>query len=145
MALLTKPGVSRTVHLFAAPFLWTTIGMLLMVRGWGWCDPGRGRLLFLVAGLLGTLKSLFILDKIARRSLDRIIHFQDRTCLGAVYSWKTWLLVLLMMVTGIGLRNLTQPGPLIGILYGAVGWSLCLSSRLGWREWYHRIHRHGIA
>ena len=145
MALLEKPGVPRTVHLFAAPFLWTAIGVLLMVRGWGWLDPGEGRLLFLAAGLLGALKSLFILDKIARRSLDRIIRFQDGTCLGAVYSWKTWLLVFLMVVAGIVLRGLTQPGPFIGILYCAVGWSLCLSSRLGWREWRHRVHHHGIA
>jgi len=145
MTLLAKPGVSRSVHLFAAPFLWTVIGGVLMARGFGWLAPGWGRLLFLVAGLLGTLKSLFILDKVARRSLDRIVHFRDNTCLGAVYSWKTWVLVLLMMTAGLVLRSLTQPGPCIGILYGAVGWSLCLSSRLGWREWYYRAYRHGIA
>jgi len=145
MALLAKPGVPRAVHLFAAPFLWTAIGGLLMVHGWGWLDPGRGKLLFFAAGLLGILKSLFILDGIARRSLERIIRFQDNTCLGAVYSWKTWLLVLLMMVTGIVVRSLTQPGPYIGVLYGAVGWSLCLSSRLGWREWHRRIRHHEIA
>jgi hypothetical protein len=91
-------------------------------------------LLFLAASLLGTLKSLFILDKVARRSLDRIIHFHD-TCLGAVYSWKTWLLVLLMMAAGIAVRGLTQPGPCIGAFYSAIGWSLCLSSRFGWRAW----------
>lgn len=145
MAPLAKPGVSRAVHLFTAPLLWTAVGGLLMARGWSWLDPGRGRLLFLAAGLLGTLKSLFVLDRIARRSLERIVRFQDNTCLGAVYSWRTWLLVFLMMLGGIVLRSVTQPGPCIGILYGAVGWSLCLSSRLGWREWYHRVHHHEIA
>ncbi|MDR0477580.1 MAG: hypothetical protein LBH14_06555 [Desulfobulbaceae bacterium] len=135
MAFLAKPGVPRSVHLFAAPFLWTVIGGWLMLRGWGWLEPGRGRLLFVAAMFLGTLKSLFILDKVAQRSLDRIIRFQDDTCLGAVYSWKTWLLVLLMMTAGIVLRGVTQPGPYIGTLYAAIGWSLCLSSRLGWRAW----------
>jgi len=138
MAFLAKPGVPRSVHLFAAPFLWTLIGGFLMARGWGWFEPGRGKLLFLAAILLGTLKSLFILDKVARRSLRRIIRFQDNTCLGAVYSWKTWLLVLLMMTAGIVLRSFTQPGPYIATLYAAVGWSLCLSSRLGWRAWRRR-------
>jgi len=140
MAFLAKakPGVPRSVHLFAAPFLWSVIGAWLMARGWGWLEPGRGRLLFLAAILLGTLKSLLILDKVARRSLERIIHFQDNTCLGAVYSWKTWLLVLLMMAAGITLRSVTQPGPYIGTFYGAIGWSLCLSSRLGWQAWYRR-------
>jgi hypothetical protein len=138
MAFLAKPGAPRSVHLFAAPFLWTVIGAFLMARGWGWLEPGRSKLLFLVAILLGTLKSLFILDKVARRSLRRIVNFQDNTCLGAVYSWKTWLLVLLMMGAGIALRRFTQPGPYIAILYAAVGWALCLSSRLGWRKWRYR-------
>jgi hypothetical protein len=142
---LGQPGVSRTVHLFAAPFLWTAIGCLLLVRGWGWLDPGNGRLLLLVAGLLGTLKSLFILDKVARRSLERIVLFRDGTCLGAVYSWKTWLLVLLMMTAGLVVRTFTQPGPFIGTLYCAIGWSLCLSSRLGWREWFNQRQHHELS
>jgi hypothetical protein len=142
---LGKPGVSRTVHLFAAPFLWTVIGSLLLSRGWGWLGPGQGRLLLIAAGLLGTLKSLFILDKIARRSLERIVRFKDNTCLGAVYSWKTWLLVLLMMIAGFAMRKLTQPGPLVGTLYCAVGWSLCLSSRLGWQQWFRQLHYHDVA
>jgi len=140
-----KPGVSRAVHLFAAPFLWTAIGAFLLVRGWGWLEPGRGRFLLLAAGMLGTLKSLFILDRVARRSLERIVRFKDGTCLGAVYSWKTWLLVLLMMIAGLAVRTLTQPGPVIGTLYCAVGWSLCLSSRLGWQEWFKHRQRHEIS
>lgn len=140
MSLLGKPGVSRSVHLFAAPFLWTAIGCLLLFRGWGWLDPGKGRLLFLAAGVLGTLKSLFILDRVARRSLQRIILFKDNTCLGAVYSWKTWMVVVLMITTGIAIRTFTQPGPLTGTVYCAVGWSLCLSSRLGWLQWYRQVH-----
>jgi hypothetical protein len=140
MSPFGKPGVSREVHLFAAPFLWTAIGCLLLVRGWGMLDPEEGRLLFLAAGVLGTLKSLFILDRVARRSLQRIIHFKDNTCLGAVYSWKTWMVVLLMMATGVAIRMFTQPGPLIGTIYCAVGWSLCLSSRLGWLQWYRQVH-----
>jgi hypothetical protein len=145
MAFVAKPGVPRAVHLFAAPFLWTAIGCLLMVRGWGWLDPRQGKVLFLAAGLLGTLKSLFILDKIALQSLDRIIRFRGNICLGAVYSWKTWLLVLLMMVAGLAVRSLIQPGPGIGIFYSAVGWSLCLSSRMGWREWFRRVRHHEFA
>lgn len=142
---MAKPGVPRVVHLFAAPLLWTVIGLFLMIRGWGWLDPGRGKLLVLAAGVLGTLKSFFILDKVARRSLDRIVRFKDGTCLGAVYSWKTWLLVLLMMTAGIALRTITQPGPFIGTLYCAIGWALCLSSRLGWQEWFRQVYCHELT
>ncbi len=127
------------MHLFAAPALWTLVGGLLMYRGWGWLNPGTGRLLILIAAVLGTLKSLLVLDKMAQRSIRRILLFKDGTCLGAVYSWKTWLLVALMMASGILMRRLTQPGPMIGTLYCAIGWSLCLSSRLGWQQWFRLL------
>ena len=132
-------------HLFAAPFLWTAIGCLLMYRGWGWLDPGRGRVLIAVAGVLGTLKSLLILDAVARRSIQRILLLKDGTCLGAVYSWKTWLLVALMMTSGILIRRITLPGPFIGTLYCAIGWSLCFSSRLGWHQWFLLLKNNEIA
>lgn len=145
MTRLRKPGAPRAAHLFAAPFLWTVIGCLLLYRGYGWLDPGRGRLLLLVAGVLGTLKSVLILDSVARRSLQRIILFKDGTCLGAVYSWKTWLLVALMITSGVIIRKITMPGPFIGTLYCAIGWSLCLSSRLGWSQWFRLFNNNEIA
>lgn len=142
---LWKPGVSRSFHLFVAPLLWTSIGCLLIFRGWGWLEPGRGRLLLIVASLIGTIKSLLILDKVAKRSIERILRFQDGTCLGAVYSWKSWLLVVLMMTGGIAIRKITQPGPVIGTLYCAIGWALCLSSRLGWYQWFRLLRNNEIA
>ena len=134
-----KPGVSRSVHLFAAPFLWTAIGTLLMVRGFGWIGPGIARWLVLLALVLGTVKSLLVLDKTAKKSLQRIMEMNDNTCIGAVYSWKTWLLVALMMAFGITMRRLTEPGMVIGTLYMAIGWALFLSSRYGWIQWLQWI------
>lgn len=134
-----KPGVSRSVHLFAAPFLWTAIGILLMVRGFGWIGAGPARWLVLLALVIGTIKSRLILDKTARKSLQRILEMNDNTCIGAVYSWKTWLLVALMMTFGITMRKLTDPGLVIGTLYMAIGWALVLSSRLGWMQWFKWI------
>lgn len=88
-----KPGVNRSVHLFATAFLWTAIGSLLLIRGARWIGLGSAGW-FVISGLIaGTLKSLFILDKTAGRSVQRIVELQDGTCIGAVYSWKTWMLV----------------------------------------------------
>jgi len=136
-----KPGVSRSVHLCIAALLWTSIGIMLIVRGWGWIGPGIARLLAVLALLVGTLKSVFILDKTADRSIVRIKKFNDATCIGAVYSWKTWLLVALMMAFGITMRTLTDPGMVIGTLYVAIGWALLFSSRRGWLAWWQWIHR----
>jgi len=136
-----KPGVSRSVHLLIAPLLWTSIGILLMTRGWGWIGSGNARYLVILAILLGTVKSLFVLDKTAARSIQRIKQFDDATCIGAVYSWKTWVLVALMMTFGIVMRKMTDPGMFIGTLYLAIGWALLFSSRQGWITWWQWVHR----
>ncbi len=133
------------MHLCAAPVLWTVIGGLLIHRGWGWLEPGQGGFAVPVAATFGTLKSLLILDQVAARALRRLDRFEDGACLGAVYSWRTWLLVLVMMLAGAALRWAIKPGTTIAILYLAIGWSLCLSSRIGWRRWLQSDRGNGIT
>ena len=135
-----KPAVRKNTLLFSSACLWTFIGLLLLIKGgYRWYQfPGHHPLV-LVAGLLaGSCKSFWILDKSARRGIDRIQKFADGTCLGAVYSSKTWLLVLCMMGLGVILRNSSLPVQLLCFLYFTIGWALLLSSRLAWREWFKR-------
>ena len=136
-----KPGVGRSAHLFAAPFIWTAVGIVLMERGLGWMGLHLTLRLLLIALLVGTAKSLTVLDRTAKKGLRRIMGFGDNTCSGAVYPWKTWLLVVLMMALGITLRKLTHPGAIIGAIYFAIGWALLLSSRHGWTQWLRQIRK----
>jgi hypothetical protein len=136
-----KPGVSKAVHFFAAPLIWTAVGIMLMERGLGWMGLHITLRLLLIALLVGTAKSLTVLDKTAKKTLSRIMGFGDNTCIGAVYPWKTWLLVFLMMAFGIALRILTEPGLFLGAIYFAIGWALLLSSRHGWAQWLHWLRR----
>jgi len=130
-----KPAARRSTHLLLAAILWTSIGIFLMVRGLGWLLSADLTLLVLPAVLVGLLKSRYILDKTAARSIDRILRLKDGTCVGAVYSKWTWLLVLAMMTSGILLRHSSFPKPVLAVLYIAVGWALFWSSRKGWRAW----------
>jgi len=137
--MLFTPRVSKTVHLFIAPFIWTVIGAVLMIRGAGWAEARTSGWLVLVALAAGTAKAVFVLDKAAAKNTRRILGFSKKKCLGAVYSWKTWLLVIVMMGSGIAMRKLTHPGMIIGTLYMAIGWALFLSSRKGWRLWLEQV------
>ena len=114
--------------------MWTTIGALLLYRG---VTLIKGEYLpyLAAAGLIGgSLKSLLVLDKVSRRGIERIKKFSDNTCIGAVYSWKTWLLVFGMALFGILFRRLHMPG-LRGTICVAIGWALVLSSRIAWMSW----------
>ncbi|MBM9605837.1 hypothetical protein [Desulfopila inferna] len=133
LLLRLKPGASKKIHLISASLLWSVIGTVLVVRGSLWLVEEQSGFYIVPAILIGSIKSLFILDKSARKSIDRILRLADGSCLGAVYSWKTWLVVLAMMLFGYILRHSSIPLVIIGSIYVAVGWALFFSSRVGWR------------
>ncbi len=132
-----KPGVPRRIHLLLAATLWSLIGGVLMFRGASWLVAVERLWVIVPALIAGTLKSLFILDNTARKGVHRILEMADGTCLGAVYSIRTWLLVLVMIGSGMVLRQSALPRELLGGLYVAIGWALFYSSRHAWRAWQH--------
>ena len=130
-----KPGASIRAHLLLAALIWTVVGFFLLTNGFILISS-EGRLLFGLVGLvLGTAKTFFILDRVALKNVKRIKEFEDKVCIGSVYSWKTWLLVAAMIGLGRFLRTTVLPGEIVGLIYTAVGWGLMLASRLMWLEW----------
>ena len=127
-----KPSVSGKARIFLAALLWSCIGLVLMWRG-GNAVVGTGREWWLlVALLIGSAKSWAILDRVAVKNMTRIFEKGEYSCLGGVYSWKTWLLVAVMIVFGRLLRASSLQVWLVGLIYVTVGWSLFWSSRKVW-------------
>ena len=119
-----KPSASRSIHLLVAASLWTVVGMSLLSRGVAWLN-GIEQLWIVLPGLFfGSLKSLFMLDRSAKKSIKRIIATRDGRCIGGVYSVKTWLLVLLMMTAGCLMRNSHLPKEFLGLFYVSIGGGL---------------------
>jgi hypothetical protein len=130
-----KPGASVRTHLLLGALIWSLVGFILLITGFVFVSQ-KNHLWYGLAGIvLGSAKSFFILDRVARKNLRRIKDFEDKVCIGSVYSWKTWFLVLGMIVLGRYLRTSVLPSEIVGFIYAAVGWALMLSSRLMWREW----------
>ena len=130
-----KPGVSVRTHLFLAALIWSLVGFFLLTNGFVIISL-KGQLWYGVVGLfLGIAKTFFILDRVARKNVKRIKEFEEKVCIGSVYSWKTWILVAAMIGLGRYLRTTVLPGEIVGLIYTAVGCALMLASRLMWREW----------
>ena len=136
-----KPGVARKVHVLSAALLWTAIGGLLFFRGINYLYPSGMFWLGLLGVAAGTAKSFLILDRSARRGLERIQKFSDNTCIGAVYSWKTWLVVLAMIGMGIVMRKTSLPSAVVGTVCIGIGWALVFSSRHAWISWFRWKNR----
>ncbi len=127
-----KPNVSVKTRIFLAALLWSCIGLMLLWRG-GNAVVGTGREWLLPVSLLvGSLKSWAILDRVASKNMTRIFDKGEYSCLGGVYSWKTWLLVMGMIILGRLLRASSLQVWLVGLIYVTVGWSLFWSSRKVW-------------
>ena len=136
-----KPAAPRYVHLLLAGGIWTLIGLLLMWRGTQWLY-GIDMLWIVLPGMvLGTLKALFMLERSADKNIKRILEGGNGKCLGGVYSWKTWLLVFLMMGMGCLLRNSTLPKELLGLFYVSIGWGLLFASRRCWTAWRKELEK----
>ncbi|MDX1776656.1 MAG: hypothetical protein R3297_08740 [Desulfobulbales bacterium] len=130
-----KPGVSIRTHLLLAALIWSVVGFFLLTNGFVLISL-QDHLWYGIVGLmLGTVKTFFILDRVARKNVQRIKEFEDKVCIGSVYSWKTWIMVGAMIALGRFLRTTVLPGEVIGLIYTAVGWALMLASRLMWQEW----------
>ena len=131
-----KPGVKKKIHILFTALLWSCVGIGLFTKGVYYLRNVDQIVMYILIGLLlGCLKAFFVLDKAAKRTLFRIDQFQDGTCLGAVYSKKTWALILCMILFGVVIRNSPLPHYLIGILYVTIGSALSFSSRHGWIVW----------
>ncbi len=131
-----KPGAGQQTHILAAALIWTAVGTGLLVFGARPLLAEYGYPMLAAALLVGTLKGYFVLQRSAGKNIVRIRAFKQVTCLGAVFSVKMWIMVLVMAGSGRWLRLSSGISPgLIGFLYTAVGWALLFSSRLLWREW----------
>jgi hypothetical protein len=124
------PRASRQAHLRAAAILWTVVGSALFLVGASWMStagtaralPATGAAVF-----LGWIKSRYVLNRTAARIVGRIEDRGDGRCLGGFLSWKSWLLVVAMMVLGRILRRSSLPLLYRGLIYSAIGAGLVLA------------------
>ncbi len=134
-----KPTALPRTQVLMAQLLWTLAGLGLCWAGlyWilQWAGP-RGLLFAAPCLVVGLLKALFALDKVARRTLGRIDARGATRCALGFLSVRSWLLVAGMMVAGRLLRASPLPRADLGFLYVAVGSGLLVGSRTLWRRWW---------
>ena len=130
-----KPAASRQTMLLIAALFWTVVGCGLMVRGVSILLQGDHYLLMVLAVCLGTMKAFMVFEKSARKNVVRIQEKEEGSCLGGIFSFKSWLLILVMIGLGRLLRLSGLNLGIYGVVVFAVGWGLFLASRVVWIEW----------
>ncbi len=117
--------------------MWAVVGAALAGFGvrWLWgAAPAAAPWIAAGAVVVGAIKSQLVLDRAARKVVERIRARGDGRCLGGFLSLSTWALVIVMIAAGRLLRGAVTRG-IVGAVYIAVGVALLLSSRHAWRAW----------
>jgi hypothetical protein len=126
-----KPAVPKSVLLFLAGFIWFCVGTMLLVHACSWLSnvPGELRYIFFGVGFVAALViHHFGFQKIADKNINRILPMLDSQCIFAFFSWKSYIIIIVMVGMGRLFRSSEFPKAYLAILYTAIGLALVLSS-----------------
>ena len=126
-----KPGVPKNVLLLIAGILWIGTGIMLDTLSYSWL---RAEDLYdaLMSSVIGFLCALVIHHfgflRIVDRNLDRILPMEGRRCIFSFMPWKSYVLIIVMVLIGVLLRHSPIPKLYLSMLYIGIGTALILSS-----------------
>ncbi len=126
-----KPAVGKQTLVLLSGVLWVLVGLMLLnyARQWLMAQGGAAAV---ALGLSGLGVSLFIHHfgflRVVDKNLGRILPMQGKRCVFAFQSWKSYLIVVIMIAMGVGLRHSPIPKPYLSVLYIGIGLALILSS-----------------
>lgn len=140
-----KPAVSKYWLMALAGLMWGLVGIMLcrMAYIWLMTFPIHWAL---TMGSLGLISALTVYRfgflKIALKNIARLCLLQDKTCIFAFQAWKSYLIIIFMIVLGITLRHSTLPRYFLAVIYATIGGALFFSSfHFYWRIWRVKIRK----
>jgi len=126
-----KPAVTKTVLVFLAGIVWIGVGIMLLILAFTWLSNASliHMYVYVIAGFVSALViHHFGFLKIVDKNLERILPMDEKKCLFAFITWKSYLIIVIMVAMGITLRHSPIPKQYLAILYSGIGLALILSS-----------------
>ena len=126
-----KPAAEKNLLVLMAGIVWVGVGIMLLVLAFSWLEADADSNIYLFGGVglvLALLVHHFGFLRIVDKNLKRIIPMKGKKCVFSFITWKSYLLIIVMMTMGIMLRHSSIPKPYLAIIYTAIGLALILSS-----------------
>jgi hypothetical protein len=125
-----SPRADKRILVLLAGIMWCGVGIMLVHYAIVWLIPFKGseRVVFYTAGFLAAMPiHHFGFLKIADKNLNRLLPLTEKRCLFSFMTWKSYIIVLVMVSMGIALRHSFLPKQYLSILYNGIGLALFLS------------------
>jgi hypothetical protein len=117
--------------------MWLAVGVGLIAAACFWLYHTKwylGIVLAISSIVLGLIVYSFGFSLIVRKNLDRISAKPEAACLFGFQGWRSYFLILAMMLMGYGIRHLPVPRDIAAVVYFTMGSALCLGSLLYFRR-----------
>ena len=127
-----EPGATSRVQLVGAAVMWMVGAAIMLTRGLTYLSDAHWALwIIAVAGVLGVIKGHAVMQRSARKGVERIRQ-RDGRCFFGFFSWRTWLFIAVMMTGGILLRSSGLDDAVLAIIYLAVATGLIYADTVFW-------------
>ncbi|MBS0010004.1 MAG: hypothetical protein KFF49_01245 [Bacteroidales bacterium] len=126
-----RPAVKSKYLILISGLMWTGIGIMLISLALSWLieyEYDKNWIYIICGIIMALIIHHFGFLKIVDKNLGRIKSLDPKTCVFAFMSWKSYMLVIIMIAMGILLRRSPIPRNLLSIIYIGIGLALVLSS-----------------
>jgi hypothetical protein len=124
------PSADKRILVFLAGLMWCGVGIMLISFAVKWLSPFslQEQELFFAGGFLAAMPiHHFGFLKIADKNLKRLLPLTEKRCVFSFMTWRSYLIVLVMVSMGIALRHSSIPKKFLSLLYNGIGLALFLS------------------
>jgi hypothetical protein len=124
------PSVDKRVLVLLAGLMWCGVGIMLVRFAITWLTPVgiRKAGIFYASGFLAAMPiHHFGFLKIADKNLSRLMPLAEKRCIFSFMTWKSYIIVLVMVSMGIALRHSALPKQYLSVVYNGIGLALFLS------------------
>ncbi len=125
------PAVDKRILIFLAGFMWIGVGTMMLLLSYTWLKDGQAHdywVLVLVGMTTALVIHHFGFLRIVDKNLGRILPMQEKKCIFSFMTWKSYIIVVVMVAMGVWLRHSFVPKPYLSIIYISIGIALILSS-----------------
>jgi hypothetical protein len=123
-------SADKKILILVAGSMWCGVGIMLIRYAILWLSSynGSGQGFYYGAGFIAAMPiHHFGFLKIADKNINRLMSLTEKKCIFSFMTWKSYIIVVIMVSMGIGLRHSDVPKQYLSILYIGIGLALFLS------------------
>jgi hypothetical protein len=125
-----KLGVDKKFLVLLSGAMWCGVGIMLVIFAVTWLTAysGEGTKIFYMCGFVAAMPiHHFGFLKLADKNLNRLLLFEEKRNIFTFITWKSYIIIVIMVSMGIALRHSAIPKQYLSILYNGIGLALFLS------------------